>query len=942
LRISCCIEVDFRSKVINRCALVELWRLSRIMENNFKPKMGDNITIEYHGELMENFFSESTIDSGKGLRAVKYKDDLAILLFINKQHKLRLIIQIDDSASGWTSYDLSLDQIEVSAFDIHHDQARNILKIAYSRVNNGSNQLLVSDDIPLSGIEPLLFTQNLKWNQIKLNNTSRKIDHISINQSGLLFSTAYRNQDATYSYFRYGENPQDYTLPENSPDVIQLEVGQFDYDFGAFLLYEMRGERSMIFQSFPDKDSGEVTLHRFKPSNELCGFTTLDDKDGNDQLYLAGDGIFTFKMEEGESQPTKSTICESGRGIVFSEIEVSSHGNETTIWTIGKVNGKSGLYYLTNRFYESANQVNTSKWTTPLQMQEDIKEFSSIKGDRYINQLFLLGSDENANVLIHFWQDKATTSWYEHPVVLPDLEALKKLETFTVNVQFKSDAALLSFHGEKVSVSAEANLLVYIGGKKVAIGPNRSYETTIQDDYINIVYPTKSVAASLLYVEADFLPGKVTIDPAHKLKEAIKVNFGDKDKLKNAKRPDGKSLIDSSDVDQIVSATNTAYGHINSSDSGHGSVTPNAINFAVTQPTATALAQPQVRSVLSDIGNAFGDIWHAIKKGFIEVTDFISQKVQDGVKFIIKIGEEVFEWISKAVSDVFHFLERIWEKVNVFFKDVFEYIGFLFNWDDIIHTKRVMKQYLSNIILGLADELTNVRKKTYDYFDELKGKIEDLKKEIDFKQLNSRNLNELRTSNTKNDKIDPRANWMGTKKSYITNSESQQQVASGLSSDSISKLSTVFEKLTQHFEALGKQLTDAFSDLSSRFMDVVQGNMKIGDFLEYFVLTLAQIGIATAQEIIDLIFEILVEAIRSVDGVLNASINIPFFSYLYKEISGDDLSVSDLICLLIAIPMTVLYKVAEGEAPFKNENETKKFIDAGKMIFTLLPVLKEG
>ena len=46
------------------------------MESNFKPKMSDNITVEYHGELMENFFSESTIDSGKGLRAIKYKDDL--------------------------------------------------------------------------------------------------------------------------------------------------------------------------------------------------------------------------------------------------------------------------------------------------------------------------------------------------------------------------------------------------------------------------------------------------------------------------------------------------------------------------------------------------------------------------------------------------------------------------------------------------------------------------------------------------------------------------------------------------------------------------------------------------------------------------------------------------------------------------------------------------
>jgi len=266
-------------------------------------------------------------------------DDLAMLLFIDKQHKLCLIIHIDNSASGWTSYELSPDQLEVSAFDIHHDEANNTLKIAYSRINNGSSQLLLSDHINLSGIEPLLFAQHLKWNQIKLNNVSRKIDHISMNQNGLLFSTGYRNQDATYSYFRYGENPQDYTLPENTSKVMQLEVGQFDYEFGTFLLYEMKGENTMIFQTFPDEKLGEVTLHRFKPSDQLCGFTTVDDQDGNDQLYLSGDGIFAFKMQDGESQPTKSVISESGRGVVFSKIEVSSNGNETAIWTIGEVNG---------------------------------------------------------------------------------------------------------------------------------------------------------------------------------------------------------------------------------------------------------------------------------------------------------------------------------------------------------------------------------------------------------------------------------------------------------------------------------------------------------------------------------------------------------------------------------------------------------------------------
>lgn len=900
------------------------------MENNFKPKRSDNITVEYHGELMENYFSESTINSGQGLRAIKYKDDFAILLFIDKDYKLRLIIQ-DNSSSGWISYQLSSEELEVSAFDIHHDEANNTLKIAYSGVNNGRSQMLLSDDIKLSDIEPSSFLEYLKWDEIKLNNVSRKIDHISMNQDGLLFSTAYRDQDATYSYFKYGESPQDYTLPENTAKVIQLEVGNFYDEFGTFLLYEMKAGAQMIFQSFPDEDDGIPDIFPFSASNEPCGFTTVSGKDGNDVLYVSGDGIFVFK--DGKETPD-DIICERGKGIVFSKIEVSSNGDETAIWTIGKENEKAGLYYLTNKFYESADKVNTSKWTAPLQMQDAIEEFSSIKGNAFTNQLFLLGSDEN-DALIHFWQDKETTSWNEHPVVLEELEKLNKLETFTLNVQFKSDDAILGFHGEKVSISAEANLLVYIGGKKVAIGPEKSYETTIQEDYINIVYPTKSIAASPLYVEADFLQSKETIDPAHKLKAEIKDKFGDKDKLKNAKLPNGNSLIDSSvsdsDLDEIVSATNNAYELTNHLDGRENLATPNAVQFAVIAP-----AQPQdLGSVFSDIGNAYGDIWHAVKKGFVEVTHFTAEILGDAVKFTFKIGEEVFEWVSKAVSDVFHFLERIWEKIKVFFKDIFDYLGFLFSWEDILNTKRVMKQYLNSMIEGLAEELENIRKKTYDYFDEVKDKIEDIKKKIDFNQLNDKNLNELRVSNTKNDKIDPRANSIEQKKSYIIHSGAQQQVASAVPSSSIEALSSPVNELIKHFEKLEKELRDAFKNVYDKFMDVIHGKMKIGDFLEYLVLTLLEVGVDVAQEIIDLIFQIVEEAIKGVENILNASIDIPFFSHLYKEISGDDLSLSDLVGLLIAIPMTALYKIGEGEAPFKNEDERREFVEGGKSIFNL-------
>lgn len=903
------------------------------MEDNFKPKKGDKINVEYHGELMENFFSESTIDNGKNLRSIIYKDDLAILFFIDKKQTFRSIVQINDTNSGWASYEISPQSMEVSTFDIHHDETSNKLKISYARIQNGTSQLMLSDDIDVSNISSLSFAQNIKWESIKIGNTSRKIDHISMNQEGLLYSTSYQNEDATYDYFKYGQSPQEYTLPENSPQVLQLEVGQIYGAFGTFLLYEMKGERTMLFQEFPDAEFGETSIYTFKPSNQLNSFYTVYNSDGDSELYISGNGIYKYtEPSDGNDDDDKIVICESDGEVEFSKIEVSVKGEETTIWVIGENKKRSGLYYITNKFYESSGNVNRGKWTAPLQMQEAIAEFSSVKGDAFTNQLFLLGSHDNSNALLHFWQDAESTNWREQPVVLPELNEIKTLETFTVNVQFKSEDKLVSFHGERAIVSAQENLLVYIGGKKVAIGPNKGYHTLIQDDFINIVYPTKSVAASLLYIETDFLSAKVTIDPSHKLKEKIKVTMGDKEKLKSAKLPDGKPLLDSSisdeDIEQVVAATNQAYDHVNELNS-HLATSRSAVNIT------SEVEEQYDRGFFSNVGHALGDVWHSVKKGFVKITKLVAEKVKDGIKFIIKIGGKIFEWVSKVVSDVFHFLERIWEKIKIFFKDLFKFLAFLFNWKDILHTKRVMKEYLNNIILGLASEIDNVRKKTYSYFDEMKDKIEDIKKQLAFKQLDDENFSDLKNNNTKSDKNDPRANWMNSKKSHIVDADAQRKVFNAVPSNLAGNIAATGGKLAQHFVKLGHDLQQSFSDLFNKFMDVLQNRMKFGDFLEYFVLTLLQLGISTAQEIIDLLFELLVDALRGIKEVLNTSLNIPFFSHLYKKISGDDLSLNDLICLLIAVPTTVLYKIGEGEAPFIKASEKKEFVDAGQTMFKL-------
>jgi len=892
------------------------------MDKAFKPRKSQNISVKYHGELMENIFSESIIDSSKGIKAIKYSKDESMLFLINKKNELQMFVQVNASASGWVEHRLSPGSMKVSAFDIHHDISNSKLTISYSRIQNGVSQLLISNKINLDNFHMSKINNLIDWTDIRVQNSSKKIDHISMNQSGMLYSTSYKNDDATYVYFKYGETPVEYTLPENTSKVKQLEVGQIQGDFGVFILYDLKSERTMLWQTFPDMDfGGEIEQERLNPTDKLNGFYTVTNSEGDSVVYLAGDGVYKYSRPKGSMQFKSTVVCKKGSGIDFHKVEVAEHNDEVSVWTIGSANGKKGLYYITNRFYENATSLNTSKWTSPIQMQENVEEFSGVKGSTLSNELYLLGSVESSDALIHFWQDSKTTTWHEQPVLLSDLNNVKTFETFTLNMEFRSEE-VVSFHGEKIRLTADQNIFVYIQERKVSIGPDKGYELILESELLNIVYPTKTVASALLSVDANFLDRTVVIDPAHKLKEKIKTEMGNADKLKTARKADGSLLIDSryhKDLDGITKVTNDAYEHLNRMNLAAGPI-----------GTANVLQLESVGGFLSNVGHAMGDIWHSVKKGFADAVDWVVEKVKDGWKFVVRIAGEVIEWVSNIISDVFHFLERIWEKIKIFFKDLFEYLAFLFNWDDILHTKRVLKEYNTNIINGLADELSNLKVTTDRFFNELQSKIDANKEAIAFKSFNKHTVKNSKNT-AKDDKLDPRASWTSSKKSHIEKSGSQKAFIENLPSEVVGPMTI----LTAHFQKIGNEMSEKFSDLFSKLKKVIDGGMKIGDFLEYMVLTLAQLGLTIAQEIVNLIFEILIGLVKGSNKILNFEINVPFFSYFYKKISGDSLSLNDLLCLIIAIPTTVLYKLGEGEAPFKRDADKKVFIDSGREIFKL-------
>jgi hypothetical protein len=95
-----------------------------------------------------------------------------------------------------------------------------------------------------------------------------------------------------------------------------------------------------------------------------------------------------------------------------------------------------------------------------------------------------------------------------------------------------------------------------------------------------------------------------------------------------------------------------------------------------------------------------------------------------------------------------------------------------------------------------------------------------------------------------------------------------------------------------------------------------------------FVAIVADLGLASIENILTSIIDALQILIQSTSGVVDQPIDIPVLSPIYQQYAGDDLSFLDLACLVAAIPTTISYKVARNAAPFPDDATTQALIDA--------------
>ena len=99
--------------------------------------------------------------------------------------------------------------------------------------------------------------------------------------------------------------------------------------------------------------------------------------------------------------------------------------------------------------------------------------------------------------------------------------------------------------------------------------------------------------------------------------------------------------------------------------------------------------------------------------------------------------------------------------------------------------------------------------------------------------------------------------------------------------------------------------------------------------MKAIIAIIADALLESVENVLLAAIDVLIELTKGVIHALNATIDIPVISWLYKQVANADLSLMDLTCLIAAIPVTVSYKLIANAAPFPDNATTTALTNAG-------------
>ncbi|MDC9592968.1 hypothetical protein [Xenorhabdus sp. IM139775] len=604
------------------------------------------------------------------------------------------------------------------------------------------------------------------------------------------------------------------------------------------------------------------------------------------------------------------------------------------------------------------------RWSDPALIRKRVFSYFPISTSSGEINVFFVDDEPGHHFFIRSMWSLENDQWINSNITPGKPEAIKEFTSYSTELYVK-DKAGFPLVNEPVEISSSAQTQLVVNGNIYFIDEDEriSIETNMRGSF-TIVQPAENLgvaALSFTLPQRDFSP--VAIRQYADIKNRLSKLTGKE--LENAKDSDGNPLLDNISPDAADHIAKSVRRCIEIADTAPklrstlkkephvGKYTtetlrqletlqvskqyqPWMLDLSKNTPIYRELSEEELQEKIANLFglsewiSSIGDFILNVKNEIFKIIDITTSVISDGVEVIFKFienrAEKFFNAVVKSVQDALDIASSIFDYIKLTTEKIFEWIGFVFDWNDILRTKEAVSHVLSlqkEFFIGATEKARHTVDQGLEYikdgidnsFDKLIGQYKDknvgyyYSQVESFKNKNSKLSENMDSAFSNNFLLDHVLNYNVNNDFESALNVNQFHLEVNYDGDeSIENWKNQAEKYSNGFsnsDAVGSlsEKLAKYGDIDSIF------SMTMKDVLEILKL-LIDAAMRGITELFDSTMKIISTLIEKYSDFMEEPFDIPFVSMFFKLITKAEKnpSINDLISLIIAMPITILSK----------------------------------
>lgn len=921
-------------------------------------------------QLMENHIPAAVLDDAHGFRAYLTPANATVLLSIGTDAIFRASVESQGTVTGWVVTDIS--QLLAGKYPAGSTISSHSFDASGHVVANGGFSILLAVTVATVGKSPadevwlltgppgadasswLVGGASITWRKLEYDAVSsppiQAITAAGLRVTSLHLESGLQQNDPTIALATVqdpgatselrcfllnlsgGTNPVwSYYPQEQNIGTANLGIApgrvKSDPSWGLYKLYSLNGVASLTY--LPTKGAfgpPDATLFTV-PSGASAIASLVYQPSGPvsyTDLFVAANGFISYFSYDQGPPHEGIKIITSSLVTGVTQLHAVNCGGKVVVWGL---NAAKQVFYTTASLEQRADP---SAWQPPIALLSSATSIAALAGTAAdAISLFAMAPLSSTTAtgnagsgLLQLSRNASTKAWRNSVHPLPSTLDCITLKSYTTR------ALLLNSFGVPqpsvpVTVSVSADCSLIINGVSTPVSTSDTLRlTTDNGGYINLIHAVSSLATPAFTVT---LPGGLsqTIDPTGAVRTSLQGITTPED-LTSA------TYVDARGNTQKLVAPGTSTDAIAGVVKAIQAISPKLSSLPRAAGHNASLQTKATTPVLVD-GSLFsdlGDLVQWVGNVVEDVGGVVFESIDGVIHLVVTIAGDVFRAIVNTVEDALHAITAVFKWIGAEIEMIFRWLAFLFDWLEFIAVKNTLKSVVTQSLTSFESIQDKIQTAGDAWFDHAKANILPHLATTPMAKPSNKPMQAAWSSAVASPspvgsgntdlRTDPKLGWL--KDRVNTPATASATAVTGIATNGTDPIG----QLQKDIEGLVSDVGQTFKTLFGDLGQLISGEISAADFFDSFLAAIELLGIDALRTVFDSLMLAFRTLSSSVLATLNASIDIPILSALYSLISGSDLTILDLMCLISAIGLSVVYKIVTGDSPasFLKENAT--------------------